>query len=195
MVSRSLRATGGELLIFRVFSLSKPDQESRRADSNRFPAHYELACGSPEASYHVLVRGLPKVNTRPRWRLPSYCVPARTNPVAERVTVHTQRTRSGWDLRVAYEFAVGLLRLSRAEPYSQGDPRDPAHSGPVVPDSFRPVRPRERRLRSTSIPPQHPGRIPAPVAAARCRGCPEYGPRSPTLGKFCFATRDSSVSG
>src|SRR5215213_1564787 len=29
--------------IGRVFGLSKPDRESRRADSNRFPANYELA--------------------------------------------------------------------------------------------------------------------------------------------------------
>jgi hypothetical protein len=83
------------------------------------------------------------------------CVLMRTSPVA----VHTQRTRSVWGRRVTYEFAVGLLRLSRAELYSQGDLRDPAHPAPVVPDLFRPVRPRERRLRSTSIPPQHPGRM------------------------------------
>jgi hypothetical protein len=81
-------------------------------------------------------------------------------PVAVRVAVHTQRTRSVSGLRVTYEFAVGLLRLSRAELYSQGDPRDPAHPAPVVPHLFRPVRPRERRLRSTSIPPQQPGRMP-----------------------------------
>jgi len=127
---------------------SQPNNESTSGLEPLTSAHYELACGSPEVSYHVLVRDLPKANTRPRWRLPSYCVPTRTNPVA----VHTQRTRSGWDLRVTYEFAVGLLRLSWVEPYSQGDPRDPAHPAPVVPDSFRPVRPRERRLRSTSIP-------------------------------------------
>jgi hypothetical protein len=88
------------------------------------------------------------------------CVLMRTSPVAVRVAVHTQRTRSVWGLRVTYEFAVGLLRLSRAELYSQCDPRDPTHPAPVVPDLFRPVRPRERRLRSTSIPPQQPGRIP-----------------------------------
>jgi hypothetical protein len=88
------------------------------------------------------------------------CVLMRTSPVAVRVAVHTQRTRSVWGLRVTYEFAVGLLRLSRAELYSQGDPRDPTHPAPVVPDLFRPVRPRERRLRSTSIPPQQPGRMP-----------------------------------
>jgi hypothetical protein len=88
------------------------------------------------------------------------CVLMRTSPVALRVAVHTQRTRSVWGLRVTYEFAVGLLHLSRAELYSQGDPRDPTHPAPVVPDLFRPVRPRERRLRSTSIPPQQPGRMP-----------------------------------
>jgi hypothetical protein len=84
------------------------------------------------------------------------CVLMRTSPVA----VRTQRTRSAWGQRVTYEFAMGLLRLSRAEPYSQGDPRDPAQPAPVVPGLFRPVRPRERRLRSTSIPPQQPGRMP-----------------------------------
>jgi hypothetical protein len=88
------------------------------------------------------------------------CVLMRTSPVAVRVAVRTQSTRSVWGLRVTYEFAVGLLRLSRAEPYSQSDPRDPAHPAPVVPDLFRPVRPRERRLRSTCIPPQKPGRMP-----------------------------------
>ena len=88
------------------------------------------------------------------------CVLMRTSPVAVRVAVRTQSTRSVWGLRVTYEFAVGLLRLSRAELYSQSDPRDPAHPAPVVPDLFRPVRPRERRLRSTSIPPQQPGRMP-----------------------------------
>ena len=62
--------------------------------------------------------------------------------------------------RVTYEFAVGLLRLSRVELYSQGDLRDLAHPVPVVPDLLRPFRPRERRLRSTSIPPQLPGRMP-----------------------------------
>jgi hypothetical protein len=36
-----------------------------------------------------------------------------------------------------------------------------AHSAPVVPDLFRPVRLRERRLRSTIIPPQQPGRMPS----------------------------------
>jgi hypothetical protein len=71
-----------------------------------------------------------------------------------------QRTRSVWGLRDTYLFAVGLLRLSRAELYCQGDPRDPAYPAPVVPDLFRPVRPRERRLGSTGIPPQQPGRMP-----------------------------------
>jgi hypothetical protein len=168
--------------------LLQPINVSRRADSNRSPAHYELACGSPEASYHVLVRGLPKANTRPRWRLPSYCVPTRTNPVAERVAVHTQRTRSGWDLRVTYEFAVGLLRLSRVEPYSQGDPRDPAHPTPVVPDTFRPVRPRESRLRSTSTPVGYLLRCQRRGVGAALSTALEAG----IWGKFCFAPRGSS---
>src|SRR5829696_1310942 len=94
------------------------------------------------------------------WSRFVHCVPPRTSPVAVRVAVHTQRTRSVWGHRITYEFAVGLLRLSRAELYSHGDLRDPAHPAPVVPDLFRPVRPRERRLRSTSIPPQQPGRMP-----------------------------------
>ena len=88
------------------------------------------------------------------------CVLMRTSPIALRVAVRTQRTRSVWGQRVAYEFAVGLPRLSRAEVYSPGDLLDPAHPAPVVPDLFRPVRPRERRLQSTSIPPQQPGRMP-----------------------------------
>jgi hypothetical protein len=32
----------------------------------------------------------------------------------------------------------------------------------------------------------------SPVEAAKCMGCPEYGPRSYFLGTFCFATRGSS---
>src|SRR5215217_5612239 len=88
------------------------------------------------------------------------CMLMCTSPVAVRVAVRTQRTRSVWGQRVTYEFAVGLLRLSRAEVYSQGDLRDPAHPAPVVPDLFRPVQPGERCLRSTSIPPQQPGRMP-----------------------------------
>jgi hypothetical protein len=48
------------------FVLGKSISESRRADSNRPPAHYEFACGYPDAYHYVPVRGLPKPNTRPR---------------------------------------------------------------------------------------------------------------------------------
>jgi hypothetical protein len=69
------------------FILSKPITESRRADSNRFPAHYELACGYPGAYHHVPVRGLSKPKSSSWRRRPSYCVPIRTDPVAVRSRV------------------------------------------------------------------------------------------------------------
>jgi hypothetical protein len=74
----------GFLYILR-FSCKSREKESRRADSNRFLAHYELACGYPDACHCVSVYGLPKPNVRPRRRRASHCVPARTDSVAVRL--------------------------------------------------------------------------------------------------------------
>ena len=68
--------------LFLGIDLSTPVRESLRADSNRFPAHYELACGYPSAYHHVSVRSLLKPGSGPSRRRPSHYVPARTNPVA-----------------------------------------------------------------------------------------------------------------
>jgi hypothetical protein len=38
---KKLLAMSRRLPIFRIFGLSKPNRESRRADSNRFTVHYE----------------------------------------------------------------------------------------------------------------------------------------------------------
>jgi hypothetical protein len=70
-------------------------------------AHYELACGCPDVYHRVLVRSLPKANTRPPWRRPFHCVPTRTNPVAVRsrlsrllpllqIAAHCTVLRSRW---------------------------------------------------------------------------------------------------
>src|SRR5919112_6816593 len=68
------------------------------------PAHYELACACPSTSHHLLVRGFPKANTRPRWRLPSYCVPIPTNPVAVPLQYVLEF--------LGYSLCSGLLRVA-----------------------------------------------------------------------------------
>jgi hypothetical protein len=142
----------------RCFGRARQETPDERTLKNRLPLLQLRVCFKARSSPSYCVRfSRLFVRSSMIWRYRFVrCVLMCISPVA----LHTQRARSVWSLRVTYEFAVGLLRLSRAELYSQGDTRDPAYPAPVVPDLFRPVRPRDCRLRSTSIPLHQPGRMP-----------------------------------
>src|SRR5215218_9199540 len=88
----------------REYSLSRLSREPTSGLEPLTPAHYDLACGCPSAPHHLLVRGFPRVNTRPRWRLPSYCVPIPTNPVAVPLQYVLQF--------FGYSLCSGLLRVA-----------------------------------------------------------------------------------
>jgi hypothetical protein len=48
------RTRAGDLPLRRLFNLSEPIEEGRRADSNRRPAHYERAVQSPKRGPHLV---------------------------------------------------------------------------------------------------------------------------------------------